>query len=42
MGKTNCETNKDIILNEAKEKYKNKSMSKDYQKIIKKSIKKND
>ena len=28
MGKTSYQTNKDIILNEVKEKYKNKSMSK--------------
>ena len=28
MGKTSYQTNKDIILNRAKEKYKNKSTSK--------------
>ena len=32
MGEPNYQTNKDIIFNGAKEKYKNKSMSKDYQK----------
>ena len=30
MGETNCETNKDIILNKAKEKYKD--YQKNYQK----------
>ena len=35
MGKTSYQTNKDIILNGAKEKYKNKSMSKDIKKLLK-------
>ena len=51
MGKTSYQTNKDIILNRAKEKYKNKSMSKknitdeqkqkDYQKNYQKEYRKN-
>ena len=47
MGKKSYQTNKDLILNGAKEKYKNKSMSKETslmnrnKKIIKKIIKKN-
>ena len=38
MGETNYQTNKDIVLNGEKEKYKNNSMSKDYQKKLSKRI----